>query len=998
MLKVIVQTFCLSLVVILWLPEAYGQPVLPSDLKKPKKYEDRKLGSEKSAEKKFKGPRKFIQNTVTHYNWYFNANNKLNEVVERAKLAHKEDYAALLPFYNYSLEQTAADHELDSVIIKSNMGILVHDLRNSWIDNLFMLMGKAYYYRNNLDSAYLTFQYINYAFSKKEKDGYDIPIGSNATEGNNALSVSTKENNSLVNKAFTTPPSRNEAFIWQVKTYIQRDMMPEAVVLIETIKNDPLFPERLRTDLYEIQALYFYHQQAYDSAAYYLERSLDNATNRQETSRWEYLIGQMYELAKKPIQASEFFERARKRTLDPVLEVYAILNSIRQNSSDSAAIKKNIEELRKMGRRDKYVNYRDIIYYTAAQIELERKNIPGAKEMLIRSTKATSISLNPAQRSRSFLLLGDLSYNEKDYYSARNYYDSVNNNDPGVPDPEALDNRKLVLAMLVSQLDIITRQDSLQKIAAMPEAERLAYIKKLVRKLRKKQGLKEEEQLDQAGNAAVGMNINNNKPPPDLFNTTNDKGDWYFNNPSLKSKGFTAFRQTWGNRPNVDQWRRSSLIDAGAGTGPRDVRALAGTDEGAASDPMLEEISVEGLTKNLPLTPEKLELSNDSIANAMVDLGILYIDKLEEYTPAIETLEKFIDSFTYSNRKPEALSYLYYAYMKTGNTAKAQTAKSELDSKYPNTKYQQQVDNAVTGADRKKQNTVTAEYEKIYNMFIEGNFAQALDQKRIADSIYGTTYWTPQLLYIESVYYLHERNDDEAKKSLNQIVELYPNEPIAEKAKLIIDVLGRRKEIEDYLTQLKIERIEDSVVATNARPVQPERVGTPMEQDTSRLIPKKLSNLDSNTTGRKPEIIVGNPTVKKDSVRTNIPTSFSFNVEAKHSVVIIMNKVDPVYVTESRNAFNRYNQQNFSGKSIEITNQQLNDSIKLVVMSGFDNAAVALGYMQDVQAVAPKQIVPWLPAGKYSFVIISNDNLEVLKNNQDLEGYKRFHERYLKPG
>jgi len=65
-------------------------------------------------------------------------------------------------------------------------------------------------------------------------------------------------------------------------------------------------------------------------------------------------------------------------------------------------------------------------------------------------------------------------------------------------------------------------------------------------------------------------------------------------------------------------------------------------------------------------------------------------------------------------------------------------------------------------------------------------------------------------------------------------------------------------------------------------------------------------------------------------------------------------------------------------------------------MSGFDNAGVALGYMQDVQKVAARQIVPWLPAGKYSFIIISGDNLEVLKNNQDLEGYKRFHERYLK--
>src|SRR5205085_7587110 len=114
-----------------------------------------------------------------------------------------------------------------------------------------------------------------------------------------------------------------------------RDMMPEAVALIETIKNDPLFPERLKTDLNEVQALYFYQQKNYDSAAYYLSNALDNAADRQEASRWEYLVAQLYELAKKPQQAFEYYERARKRTLDPVLEVYAILNSIRQNSSDS---------------------------------------------------------------------------------------------------------------------------------------------------------------------------------------------------------------------------------------------------------------------------------------------------------------------------------------------------------------------------------------------------------------------------------------------------------------------------------------------------------------------------------------------------------------------------------------------------------------------------------------------------------------------------------------
>jgi tetratricopeptide (TPR) repeat protein len=993
MLKVFSQSLIMSLLVFLCIPEAFSQPVLPSDLKKPKKYENRKLGAEKTTEKKFKLPRKFIQNTVTHYNWYFNANNRLNEIVERAKSSHIDDYAQLLPFYNYDLDVTAASKsDLDSVIIKANTGILTHDLRNSWIDNLYMLMGKAYYFRNDLDSAYLTFQYVNYAFSPKEKDGYDIPIGSNATEGNSALSVSTKEKTSVVNRAFTTAPSRNESFIWQIRTYIMRDRLPEAAALIATLKNDAHFPERLQIDLNEVQALYFYQQQAYDSAAFYLEGSLDNAANRQEASRWEYLTGQLYALAKRPQLAIEFFDRARKRTLDPVLEVYAILNSIRQNSSDSAAIKENIEELRKMGRRDKYETYRDIIYYTAAQIELERKNVEGAKAMLMKSTAATALNVNPAQRSRSFLLLADLFYNDKDFPSAKRYYDSVNNNDPGVPDPVALEVKKQVLTQIVSQIEVIHRQDSLQKLASMPAAEREALLKKMVRAYRKKYGIRE---VDQSGNAAVGMG-SYNRPAPDLFNAE-DKGDWYFYNPSLKSKGFTAFKQKWGNRPNVDNWRRQSNA-SDVGNNPRDNRTPAGSGAPGSDSAgnAVPDVSFEGLLANIPLTPEKLKQSQDSVETAMIELGAAYVNKMEEYPMAIQTLEEFLNKFPSSVRKPEALYYLYYAYMKTGNSGKASAVRADLDNKYPDNKYQQLIYNSLTGADTKKKGKVTNDYEKIYNLFIEGNFEQAIAQKKIADSIYGTSYWTPQLLYIESVYYLHARKDEEAKQVLNNIIQLYPEQPMAEKAKNILEVLGRRKEIEDYLTQLQITRSEDSVAVANAQPMRPERIGTPMEQDSTRLLPKKLSNIDSNTTGRKPEITAQKPIAKQDTVRAEVPTNFTFHVEAPHAVVVVLNKVDPVYVTESRNAFNRYNQANLSGKQIDITNQPLNDTVKLVVMSGFENAAVALGYMQNVQAVAAKQIVPWLPADKYSFLIISSENLEVLKNNQDFIGYKRFHEKYLK--
>ena len=50
-----------------------AQPGSTIDLKKPDKYENRKLGSENTKEGKIGKGKKFYQNTITHYNYYFNA-------------------------------------------------------------------------------------------------------------------------------------------------------------------------------------------------------------------------------------------------------------------------------------------------------------------------------------------------------------------------------------------------------------------------------------------------------------------------------------------------------------------------------------------------------------------------------------------------------------------------------------------------------------------------------------------------------------------------------------------------------------------------------------------------------------------------------------------------------------------------------------------------------------------------------------------------------------
>ena len=76
---------------------------------------------------------------------------------------------------------------------------------------------------------------------------------------------------------------------------------------------------------------------------------------------------------------------------------------------------------------------------------------------------------------------------------------------------------------------------------------------------------------------------------------------------------------------------------------------------------------------------------------------------------------------------------------------------------------------------------------------------------------------------------------------------------------------------------------------------------------------------------------------------------------------------------------------------IETTNQPLTDSLNLVVISPFANAAAALDYTRKTAEIAETRIIPWMPKGKFSFLVITQANLQLLQTRKDLSEYLRFH-------
>ncbi len=946
-------------------------------IKKPKEYEDRTLASEKSDQKKFTLPKRFFQNAFTHYNYFFNANQKLNEIITRAKTAFQEDYSTLLPFYNYTLETTAQDSlELDSLLDKSQTGIALHDLRNDWIDNLYLLWGAAYYLKQQHDSAYLMFQYINYAFAPKEKDGYYITIGSRA-DGNSAYSIATKEKRSLPKRIFSEPPSRNDAFIWQIRNFLAQDEFAEAASLIVTLRNDPVFPSRLQNDLEEVQAYWFYKQNMWDSAANHLSQALSNATNRQERARWEYLLAQLYERSGKFTDAEKAYAKAIAHTTDPVMDVYARLSSIRvhKDGTDNY-IDHNIAALLKMARKTRYEEYRDIIYYTAAQMELERNNVDAAIPLLVKSTQVPGN--NVSQRNKAFLQLAQLQFARKKYRPSYNYYDSIRENDPKLTALEEVKQRKTALRKVVQNMDILDRQDSLLRIAALPEDERRDLVKKLVKKLRKEQGLKDEESND--GTFTTGSTGAPGAASP-VFGSPQTRGEWYFYNQSAKQRGAIDFKSRWGSRPNVDNWRRSNAIAAQI--------AMNDQKNGVSGAPVknvpLQEadLSFDGLYSKLPLTPEAVQKTNDSIQQALFNLGVAYIQQIEDCEFGTSTLEQLRSRFPGFKPMDEVLFNLYYCYDKNGDLAKAADIRKAMTSGFAKSRYTTIVTTGKDPADTKNDSAATQAYERIYDLFLEGSFDTAVAEKKKADSLYSHNYWTPQLLYIESVYYIHQRQDSTAKVVLNNIVQKFGGTAMAERAKTLIDVLGRRAQIEDELTRLQIN--------------------VP-EADTARRYHPRTAPVVAQQPVQRTDSVAANPPVVQTPVRT-IPQAtdstqnrvitptvspFVYDTAAAHYVVVMLTNITPIFANEVKMAYDRYDRAHFYNTTFTLDLKDIDATTKFLLISPFNNQREALDYIDAVKPATTTQILPWLKNGRYNYAIINQKNLDILQSANNLEDYKAF--------
>lgn len=952
--------------------------------------QDRRPPSELLAEKRWTIKRKLVQNMLARYNYLYNARKKLRLITHNVSRQGQDNYNYLLPFYPYSLQNLGLSAgDLDTVIEKASINIQIRDPRSKWIDDSYLVIGQAYFYQGEWDKASRTFQFINTKFAPKKKSDYKAVVGSSEKD---QLSIASREKRKPPFGYFKHTYARNDAFVWQAKTFLEMKEFDQARSLMNIVEQDPYFPKRLAGDLAEVRAYALYKQERFAEVIAPLQIAVKSKRNRDERARMFYILGQLYTNYSLPDSAVMMFHKVIKQKPDPMMDFQARMQIAKLDATrEGGSFDESLARLKKMARREKYIEFRDAIYYNMANIVLP-KDPDLALEYLRQSLKVESS--NTMQRALSFKAIADIYYGQRQYRLSRNFYDSTASvMPPEFTDSAIVNKRKRVLNDVVIRVEAIQKEDSLQRIAAMPESDRMIFLEKMAAVMRKEAEEKAKKQREDAENGIDQQDMANNNPLINNNNNMNnspatpkkdDQGDWYFYNNASKSTGFSEFKKRWGNRPLADNWRRSQsgAVAANQPLQPEDANGnpIGVTD--AAKVPS-DSATARTLAAGLPLTPDDLLKSNVIVEDAYYDLGKLYHDQLDNTELAIETYDTLLNRYPQHPHKTEVIYSLYIWHTKLGHTALANKYKQNVvtlgDSKFASMiKY-----GSLQDINQEKKKEISTAYDSVYVNYTSGKLEEAMALKKAADSTFGLNFMQPKFDLLEAMIIMKMDTCEFGRQAVVNVINKYKqDDAVQEKAKSLLEALDNRAALVVYLSRLEIEKGKDNKGAVDENI----SIRYPWQNPEPKFdsIKIKTAMADSIKLAENAALKVAPLPAPLKPV-----TIYKLNAENPHFVVLSFQRISKAIMDEALTQFTRYNAEKHAGESIQVANFVLTQQEVMLIFRLFPNEDKALDYFDEIRTSAEK-IIPRIRASDYTMFIISRDNFIQMNSTKDIEGYRKF--------
>lgn len=632
--------------------------------------------------------------TTAKYNGLYNANELLYVAMKNYSANKKEDFFNVLPIVQIPNEEEVMGMypAIDTAIVKCKKVISLHSMPtmdkpsgkteeyNKWIDENFITIGRAMYYRRDFEESIKNFEFVR-KFFRNDPSNYvatlwiarnQLQLGDVGAAKINldkldkaAEETASKEQNS--GKGNGAEAEKKKKMSAKFKK-IQKNK--EKSVQAKEEKNGIVFvpfPEKLKYEVELTKGEYFLKKKQYPEAIKALETAAELAHKR-DKGRVHFIIGQVAELMKDEAKATENYTAVLKYNTTFDINFTARMNRAMTGGNES--IKK---DLLKMSRDAKNFEYRDQIFYALGEIDM-KKGV--REEALANYNKSIFYSINNnRQKARTYERLADINYTDKNYVMAQKYYDSCAKlaNDK-YPNYDLIVNKASKLKKLVDAIEIAEYEDSVQRIARMSPDEQYKFAENLIKKM------KEEEELRQK------LALQRQK---ELSNTGAITGDVsggknYFTNQKLKTQGFNDFRKQWGYRENEDDWRRADKISIGN----FDNNATAENNKDAKKEEENKPTgpTPEELLANLPTSDSAIAESNSRYVEARYDAGVIYKEQLNENALAAKEFQKILDKNFESDYNPMA-SFQLYRIFENSDASLADNNKNYILTNYSESDY-----------------------------------------------------------------------------------------------------------------------------------------------------------------------------------------------------------------------------------------------------------------------------------------------------------------------
>lgn len=580
-----------------------------------------------------------------------------------------------------------------------------------------------------------------------------------------------------------------EANLWLLENYLEMKHYATANEVIDILEADINFPKKLRDDLYALKSRYHIENENWEDATVSLDNAIDYSKKRNIKARYHFIKAQLNQQNQMYALANESFKKVLKNKPGYDMEFHTKLKLAEtMMMADPSAKTKAVASLRRMLKDGKNNDYLDKIHFTLAEIELADGNTESAIRELKLAAENSTVDQN--QKGLAFLKLAEIYFGKEAFTTSSAYYDSsVVFLSKDLEEYDKIVRRKDILKDLALHLNTIEFEDSLQQLAKMSPALRNEIIDEVIEKFESAaedaRSKEDEEKVDFSAFAQNNINpgVQNNK-------SNSAGGDFYFYNDASKARGFSRFKEKWGDRTLSDYWSISSKAGAGALT----------FGAGSQEDGELFDLAMKGsLTRDifiaqLPMDAESKKASNEKIVEAMYQAGNIYKEYLDNNKKAKSTFNNLNRKYPKNKYDLESHYQLYLIAKATKNTAEMKKNKDYILGNFPDSQYAKLITDPNYAASMlATNNAVNKYYEQSFNLYKNENYNKVMERHQKVDAMFEDNPLKPQFDFLNAQSIGYTKEQAMYVSALQEIVVNHPNTEVESRSQEILALIKSNK-------------------------------------------------------------------------------------------------------------------------------------------------------------------------------------------------------------